>query len=168
MTGLDQFLEFFGNVTLAQVISLGLAIFFVVFICMKFTKYLHKKWEAQVEKDKKFKEAMDQISQYPKWRQQSIDIQQQFNDRIEELKNAQEQLKAILEEQHEEMKRRERNKLREKIITSYRYYINRGEWTRMEADAFWELFGDYEDADGNGYVHTVVQPAMNLLKIIDN
>lgn len=30
-----------------------------------------------------------------------------------------------------------------------------------------DLFKEYEDAGGNGYIHTVVQPAMNLLKVID-
>ena len=40
-------------------------------------------------------------------------------------------------------------------------------WNRMEAEAFWELFKEYEDAGGDGYIHTVVQPAMNLLKVID-
>ena len=34
-------------------------------------------------------------------------------------------------------------------------------------EAFWELFKEYEDAGGDGYIHTVVQPAMNLLKVID-
>lgn len=37
----------------------------------------------------------------------------------------------------------------------------------MEAEAFWELFSDYEEAGGNGYMHTVVQPAMNRLTVID-
>ena len=40
-------------------------------------------------------------------------------------------------------------------------------WTSMEAEAFWELFKDYENMDGNGYVHSEVQPAMNRLEVID-
>ena len=36
----------------------------------------------------------------------------------------------------------------------------------MEADAFWSLFWDYEAVDGNGYVHSVVQPQMESLDII--
>lgn len=32
---------------------------------------------------------------------------------------------------------------------------------------FWELFKDYEDMKGDGYMHTEVQPAMNLLEIIE-
>ena len=73
----------------------------------------------------------------------------------------------------EENKKRERNRLRDELLKNYRYYTNpktnpNQTWTRMESEAFWELFKDYEDLNGNGYVHTVVQPAMNLLTIIDN
>ena len=72
----------------------------------------------------------------------------------------------------EDAKRRERSKLRDLLLQSYRYYTDKernplGTWTSMEAEAFWELFKEYEDAGGNGYIHTVVQPAMNLLKVID-
>ena len=35
----------------------------------------------------------------------------------------------------------------------------------MEAEAFWGLFRDYEEAGGDGYMHTVVQPAMEKLRI---
>ena len=37
----------------------------------------------------------------------------------------------------------------------------------MESEAFWELFREYENAGGNGYMHTEVQPAMELLTIVD-
>lgn len=32
----------------------------------------------------------------------------------------------------------------------------------MEADGFWDLFREYEEA-GGGYIHTVVQPDMERL-----
>ena len=38
-------------------------------------------------------------------------------------------------------------------------------WTQMEAEAFWGLFSDYEEAGGNGYMHSVVQPAMTELTV---
>ena len=67
---------------------------------------------------------------------------------------------------------RERNKLRDKLLQSYRYYIDiqknpNQSWTKMESEAFWALFRDYEDMNGDGYIHTVVQTAMELLKVID-
>ncbi len=37
----------------------------------------------------------------------------------------------------------------------------------MEAEAFWELFRDYEEAGGNGYMHTVVQPEMERPDVSD-
>ena len=40
-------------------------------------------------------------------------------------------------------------------------------WTTMESEAFWEVFGEYEEAGGDGHMHTVVQPEMNLLRVID-
>ena len=66
----------------------------------------------------------------------------------------------------EENRRRERNKLRDRILQSYRYYTSPEKnpmraWSEMEADAFWKIFKDYEDLDGDGYVHSEVQPAMN-------
>ena len=39
-------------------------------------------------------------------------------------------------------------------------------WSEMEADAFWKIFKDYEDLEGDGYVHSEVQPAMNGLEKI--
>ena len=36
----------------------------------------------------------------------------------------------------------------------------------MESDAFWKTFGDYEDAGGDGHMHSEVQPAMRRLEII--
>ena len=37
----------------------------------------------------------------------------------------------------------------------------------MESDAFWEMFGDYEELGGDGYMHTVVEPTMRQLIIVD-
>ena len=67
--------------------------------------------------------------------------------------------------------KRERNKLRDRILQSSRYFTSEeknpaGAWSEMEADAFWEIFGDYEKMGGNGHVHSVVQHAMRNLEVI--
>ena len=72
----------------------------------------------------------------------------------------------------EQNKKRERNKLRDTLLQHYRYYANPDKnpsmsWTHMEADAFWALFKDYEEAGGDGYMHTVVQPEMERLNVIE-
>ena len=33
-------------------------------------------------------------------------------------------------------------------------------------EAFWKIFKDYEELDGNGHVHSEVQPAMRNLEVI--
>lgn len=57
-------------------------------------------------------------------------------------------------------------------MQNYRYYVNAEtnpshSWTKMESEAFWELFREYEDAGGNGYMHTEVLPAMELLTVVE-
>ena len=56
-------------------------------------------------------------------------------------------------------------------MQSYRYYTSAEKnpekaWSEMEAEAFWKIFKDYEDLDGDGYVHSEVQPVMNDLQVI--
>ena len=109
--------------------------------------------------------ALEEVAKYPQYREQSRKIQQEFRKEIDGIKE-------ILKDMQEKQERRERNKLRDKLLQSYRYYTDKEKnpsqtWTRMESEAFWELFRDYEDAGGDGYIHSVVQPAMNLLTIID-
>ena len=77
---------------------------------------------------------------------------------------------ARLETMEEHDKRRERNSLREKLLQSYNYYVINNpskSWTNMEAEAFWELYRDYEGAGGNGFIKSTVKPAMESLKIIE-
>ncbi|MDO4315626.1 MAG: hypothetical protein Q4C45_07590, partial [Oscillospiraceae bacterium] len=124
------------------------------------------------ERDKQLKEALEAVRKYPEYRQQSIEIQQKLESEIQGLRLAQQENTSKLITMEEDSKRRERNKLRDRLLQNYRYYTSKEHnpakaWTRMESDAFWELFGDYEGTDGNGYVHTVVQPEMNLLTVIE-
>lgn len=172
MLGLDNFLEFFGQVALEKIVGLVLAFVFCWKIYCQIKKFLDNKkeiliknHEAEKEKDKKLNMALEEVAKYPQYREQSRKIQQEFRNEIDGIKE-------ILKDMQEKQERRERNKLRDKLLQSYRYYTDKEKnpnqtWTRMESEAFWELFRDYEDAGGDGYIHSVVQPAMNLLTIID-
>lgn len=67
---------------------------------------------------------------------------------------------------------RDRNKLRNIIIQSYKYYTDESRnpdkvISRMDRDTFFALVRDYEDAGGNDYVHSTVLPAMNALRIVE-
>lgn len=187
VTGLDQFLEIFGNITVSHVVVFIFALLFCWKAYSQFVKFLEnkkelaiQKYECEKEKDKQLKTALEEVAKYPQYREQSRRIQEEFRKEIDGLKQAQTVLADTQQEIYDSLKdmqkkqdRRERNKLRDKLLQSYRYYtdINRNpsqSWTEMESEAFWELFRDYEDAGGDGFIHTVVQPAMNLLKIVDN
>ena len=171
MTGYDEFMAVFGDITILQVIQITLAGVFLYLFYRKVRDYLVGRYEADKARDEQLKEALEAISKYPEYRKQSIAIQEKLENEIQGLRKAQEENTARLSKMEEDAKRRERNKLRDLLLQSYRHYTSLERnptqtWTSMEAEAFWELFRDYEDAGGNGYVHTVVQPAMNLLKIV--
>ena len=179
MAGLEQFLELFGNVTVTGIVTFVLAIFFGYRIYKEVVKFLDnkknlaiQKHEAEKKKDEQLKSVLEEVSKYPEYREQSRAIQKEFRDEIDGLRVTQQSIQDTLKDMQERQDRRERNKLRNKLLQSYRYYTDLEKnpsqsWTRMESEAFWALFKDYEDAGGDGYMHTVVQPAMSLLKIID-
>lgn len=123
--------------------------------------YLIHCYEVNLNRDQSIEEALAAIRKYPEYRQQSLDIQAKLESDITYLRERlEENSKQLLEMKNEE-RRRECNKLRDRLLQSYRYYTNpqhnpNQAWTSMEAEAFWELFSDYEQAGGDGYMHTVV------------
>ena len=58
-------------------------------------------------------------------------------------------------------------KLKDKLVDYYRKYKDVGEWTQLESEAFWDLFNRYEAHGGNGFVHSIVEPTMREIKIVD-
>lgn len=185
--GLEQFLNLFGNTTISSLVTIGFALFFCYKCYKQLSKYLENKkqlaiqqYKTEQEKNEQFKKVLEEVSNYPKHREETRQIQKEFREEIDSLKHTQEilaasqqEMCASLKDMQEKQERRDRNKLRDRLLQSYRYYTNEEtnpsqSWTKMESEAFWELFSDYEDAGGDGYMHTNVQPAMNLLKIIDD
>lgn len=57
--------------------------------------------------------------------------------------------------------------LKDSLIRYYNKYKNIGEWSKLEKDAFWDLFEDYENRGGDGYIHSIVEPVMRELREID-
>lgn len=172
MNGLDEFLNLFGNITILQIVQVGLAGVFMFYTYIKIRNYLIDKHEAEKQRDAQIHEALSAVRKYPEYRQQSIQIQKLLEGEIQELQEAQKENAKLLMQIEDQNKRRERNKIRDRLLQSYRYYTNEElnpskSWTRMEAEAFWEMFKDYEEADGDGYIHSIVQPAMQRLIITE-
>ena len=57
--------------------------------------------------------------------------------------------------------------LKDSLIRYYNKYKDIGEWSKIEKDAFWDLFYDYEERGGNGYLHSEVEPVMRSLREVD-
>lgn len=172
MQGFDEFMTLFGNITISDVIVMIFSCGFLFSIYKKIRDYLIHKHEAEKKKDAQLKEALEAVRKYPEYRQQSINIQKLLEDEIQELRVMQAENNARLVRIEEQNKKRECNKLRDMLLQNYRYYTNKEQnpsqtWTSMEAEAFWELFHDYEDMGGDGYMHTVVQPEMEHLAVVD-
>lgn len=149
-----------------------MACVFLWFIYKKVKDYFVRVHDAEQERDAKLNEALAGVRKYPEYRQQSVNIQHNLNDRIQGLESSQNEIIQRLERMEESAKRADRNKLRDKLLQSHRYYTNpetnpSGTWTSLEAEAFWEFFREYEDKGGNGFIHSVVQPDMERIPVID-
>ena len=173
MSGIDEFLKLFGQITVADVVVVIIACIFLFSVYKKIKYYLVSKHEAEQNKDAQLKEALEAVRKYPEYRQQSIKIQELLEDEIQELRTMQADTSARLIRIEEQNKKRECNKLRDMLLQNYRHYTSKTHnpsqtWTRMEAEAFWDLFHDYEEMGGNGYMHTVVQPEMERLIVIEH
>lgn len=71
---------------------------------------------------------------------------------------------SSMQEKENETKLKE---LKGSLIRYYNKYKNIGEWSKLEKDAFWDLFDDYEKRGGDGYIHSIVEPVMRELREID-
>lgn len=68
---------------------------------------------------------------------------------------------SVMQKKDNETKLKE---LKGSLIRYYHKYKDIGEWSKLEKDAFWDLFDDYEKRGGDGYIHTIVEPAMRDLR----
>lgn len=179
MKGMDEFLKLFGDVTILNVVEIILAGVFLYMVYKKIREHMINVHESERKHEEQLNEALSAVRKYPEYRQQSVEIQHELKDEIQGLRELQmdlaqhmKQLDERMSKSEESAKTKERNRLEDKLLEHYRHYTNPNSnpslsWTKMESDAFWRLFKDYEDVDGDGYMHSIVQPAMNKLTIID-
>ena len=172
MEGFDAFMKVFGDITVSRVIEVLLAVGFIIGVYLKFRKVMKKKIAADDTNSKKIEEAISAVKEYREYRKKNDNNYDEIESQIKKLQSTQMEGMKRLNKMEEDMRRRERNKLRDRLLQSYRYYTNPKvnpdhSWSTMESEAFWELFKDYEDAGGDGYMHTVVQPEMGKLIVID-
>ena len=120
----------------------------------------------------------ESVGQYPVYRAQSIQMQQQLQqsdlsiiDLCNAIKNDVNANREMLDSRLRSLESREKNTLRDKIYEHWRNFTSktlnpRQAWTDMEKHAFDELVKDYESLGGNDYVHRVILPEMSRLDVI--
>lgn len=179
MKYLDQFLEIFGDVTIGELtvfILAGVFMFGIYKEMKKFNDARMAERQQKIDEEKAQKQKIDAAynvaQKYPEYHQESIQIRDNLEKEIQELRDDFKIIMDRLNEIEEQNKKRECSKLRDMLLQNYRYYTSETQnpsksWTRMESEAFWELFREYEEAGGNGYMHTEVQPAMERLMIVE-
>lgn len=179
MAGAEQFESLFGDVTLSQLIIAAGALVFLWRCFAEIKKYLDKRYASKQEKDERekaqseqLKEALDAVSKYPQYREQSLHIQEELkgeiksiNDRLDALNNRMDVAEGI-------QKKEKLSELKNEIVNAYRYYTDpvknpSKSLTRIEYDAFFSLVESYEARGGDGYVHTEIIPAMERLTVIE-
>lgn len=172
MTGMEEFLKVFGNFTVGNMLEIILACGFLYIFYKKVKKFLDEQYahqEKEKEKEKLRVEKLDNISnKMDLYIKQQGDINKQLNLVIVTQNKQQIQLDDI----QASIQEREKNKLNDRLLQSYNYYNNPDKnpmkaWTSIESSAFWGLFKEYEKAGGNGFMHSTVQPAMKMLRVID-
>ena len=168
---LKEFLQVFGEIKVATVVIVIAAFIFLFKIYKAVAAYFREKYRLEMEKEKQMQGILKQVEMYPKWREQSIERQKEFTRAIDKLQQNQAEITRELKEIEERRKKTKRNELRDRLLQTYRYFTNKEKnpmlaWSEMEAEAFWKVFGDYEEAGGDGDMHTSVQPAMRRLEVV--
>ena len=179
MSGFTQFMDAFGNVTIGSIAVFIVALVFLIRGYRKFKDYLLKKHDLEQQHLAELSEALEGVRNYPKYREQSHEIQLKLqsdinaiNCKYDNLAIEVNRLTTKINKMEEAERRKDLSLLKDKIIERFKYYtdpeINPTQsWNVMEAESFWELFDEYEARGGNGYMHSEVQPRMMALKILE-
>ena len=150
---------------------------------IKSQKEAEKRKEEQLKEENRTRDAKiaaleAAVNALPTYRAQSISIQEQLKESDKEILAACNAIKQgvadnqhVLNERLDRLEKREKNAIRAKLLEEYRLFTDESKnpmlaWSEMEHHAFFELLKDYEDLNGNDYVHSTVVPAMNELAVI--
>ena len=134
--------------------------------------------QCDAEQDARITAIETAVNMLPTYRAQSLQIQQQLQSTdgeiltaLVDIKNGIRENQDILNTRLDRLEDREKNSIRAKLLDEYRLFTDDHKnpmhaWSEMEHHAFFKLVHDYEDLDGNDYVHDEVLPAMNRLEVI--
>lgn len=82
---MDAFLQVFGEMSVASAVTMVVAALFLRRLYKQTKKNVIEQHEAAAKKDLRIQQVIDQAEQYPVWHQQSIDIRDKMDSRMDEL-----------------------------------------------------------------------------------
>lgn len=161
---MDELIQLFGDIPLSTVIIFIAAMGFLIAICVKCYNFIVKNHDAFQEKDQVLEHLKLDVQEMKK-------DQKGLEDTLKEILRIQKDIIAKQEAFEAENRVHSLNKLRDRLLQSYRYYTSTeknplGAWSEMEREAFFNLFHDYENLGGNGFIHSTVEPAMSALEVV--
>lgn len=110
-------------------------------------------------------EAIKALSEkHQKDTEQSIRHDKMIRDDLAKLSDTVNKIAISFEDMKNKNNETKLKELKDTLICYYNKYRVIGEWSKLEKDAFWDLFEEYEKRGGNGYIHSIVEPVMRELK----
>ena len=178
----EAFINMFGDLTVLHVIEFCFAMYFIIRISIDIIKFINRKHDEEQQKTADLAEALAGTRAMPAYRQQSIQIQGQLNQKITDVQNemnnkfdeVEKKFSAVMDKLcafEESQKQREKSRIRDLLIQSYNLYANEVrnpmlKWSEMEYSNFMALYQDYVDLGGNSFIQTHVKPAMDTLIVV--
>lgn len=100
-------------------------------------------------------------------RQVSTQHDKMIKNDLAKLSDTVDSIVVTLAEMQKKENETELKRLKDSLVRYYNKYKDIGEWAKLEKDAFWDLFDDYEQRGGDGFVHSIIEPVMRGLRDID-
>lgn len=143
---MEHFLEVFGDFTIGQVVVIASAIIFLIGILKAVWKLVENKITKNNERNAEWKKIAEQVQQYPKWHQQSIDIRDELAKSIQELSGKVDETNTTLNAMQLKSKRNYATTCRYRIIRFNDELLERDhKHSKEHFDQILEDIDEYED-----------------------
>ena len=134
----------FGDLKVTDVIIFLSAVVFLLGVFRTISKFFKRKTAQDIERDKQYKKVLDQVNQYPTWRQQSIEKQVQFTSAIDNLSVKLSETNEKISDLRLTTDRRSATDNRYKIIRFNDEILKKEKHTKEHFDQILEAIHEYE------------------------
>lgn len=178
----EAFINMFGNLTILHVVEFFFAMYFIIRVSIDAIKFINKKHDEEQQKSADLAEALAGVRQMPQYREDSIkirgqleqritDVHNEVTDKFDEVSNKFDAVMDRLNAMDAESKKRARNRIREELMQGHRMFTDpiknpMKAWSSLEHDSWFAQYDDYLECGGNGDMKYRICPEMNNLEVI--